>query len=57
MEPETQAAAASAPAAENLSLIARAIAIFTRPAHAWAGLETRARWWFPMLLILVFVVI
>ena len=30
----------------------RAAAIFTRPAAAWSGLETRAQWWVPMLIML-----
>jgi len=38
----------------SLSLLQRTVAVFTRPAEAWAGLETRAQWWFPMLLLLVF---
>jgi len=34
----------------SLGLWARSVAIFVRPAQAWAGLETRTQWWFPMLL-------
>lgn len=34
----------------TLGLWTRAVAIFTRPAEAWTGLETRSQWWFPMLL-------
>jgi hypothetical protein len=33
-----------------LSLWARVGAIFARPSQAWSGLETHARWWFPLLL-------
>jgi hypothetical protein len=33
-----------------LSLGARTIAVFARPARAWAGLERRGQWWFPLLL-------
>jgi hypothetical protein len=36
-----------------LSIWQRTAAVFTRPAHAWGGLETRAQWWFPLLVILV----
>jgi hypothetical protein len=43
----------SAPAAPIPSLWERVIAVYTRPALAWAGLETRAQWWFPMTLLLV----
>ena len=37
--------------AETLSPWARAFAIFARPASAWVGLETRAQWWFPLLIV------
>lgn len=43
--------AASSPG--GLSLFARVVAIFVRPASAWGGLETRVQWWFPVLLVLV----
>jgi hypothetical protein len=36
-----------------MSLIERFVAVFTRPSHAWGGLETRAQWWFPMLVLAV----
>ena len=42
----------SAPERAGLSPFARAIAIFTNPSGAWAGLERQAQWWFPLLLIL-----
>jgi hypothetical protein len=35
----------------TLSPIARAVAIFVRPAQAWDGLQDRVQWWFPMLLM------
>ncbi len=38
-------------AAAAPGLFARAIRVFVRPAAAWAGLESRAAWWFPMLLV------
>ena len=37
-----------APAAARPSPGARAIAIFVRPASAWAGLDRGAQWWFPL---------
>lgn len=37
----------------SLSIGQRIIAIFTRPAHAWGGLETRVQWWVPLLIFLV----
>ena len=33
----------------GLSIGARVIAVFARPTQAWAGLETRPQWWFPMI--------
>jgi len=38
------------PAAPGPGLWARVAAVFVRPARAWDGLESRALWWFPMLL-------
>ncbi len=39
----------SAPA-PGMSLGARFVAVFARPSQAWAGLEKRGQWWFPLLL-------
>jgi hypothetical protein len=39
--------------AGTLSLGQRALAVFSNPSRAWAGLETRAQWWFPLLLMIV----
>ncbi|HYM82427.1 MAG TPA: YIP1 family protein [Candidatus Limnocylindria bacterium] len=39
--------------APSLSVWERTAAIFARPAHAWGGLETRAQWWFPLLVMMV----
>lgn len=36
-----------------LSLFARLIAVFARPAHAWGGLRGRVQWWFPVLVTLL----
>ncbi len=38
----------------SLSLWARSIAVFVRPTSAWTGLQTRAQWWFPLLVMIVF---
>src|SRR5262249_16988784 len=35
------------------SLVGRAVAIFARPSQAWGGLEARAVWWFPLLVMLL----
>ena len=32
----------------------RLAAIFTRPSTAWAGLETKGQWWFPLAILIVF---
>jgi Yip1 domain len=55
MEPvaETGAAPAAGATANSLSPGARIAAIFTRPAAAWSGLETRTQWWIPLLLFVV----
>ena len=44
----------AAGAAPPLSVGQRIAAIFARPAHAWGGLETRAQWWIPLLIVLAF---
>ncbi len=53
MEPVAETAATASPqsASAPMSPVARAIAIFTRPTQAWSGLETRAQWWFPTLIV------
>jgi hypothetical protein len=33
-----------------MSILSRSVAVFARPAQAWAGLERRGQWWFPLLL-------
>lgn len=37
----------------DLSLPQRALAIFSRPAAAWSGLDRRVGWWFPMAILVV----
>jgi hypothetical protein len=49
--PLTAAAGGALAAPESSSLIARTIAVFVRPAHAWNGLERHVQWWFPMLVV------
>ncbi len=51
--PMPDAAPVPAHAEPGLSPLQRAVAVFTRPASAWGGLEARAQWWFPMLVLLV----
>ena len=41
---------------EGLSVLQRAIAIFTRPGQAWVGLRERAQWWFPVLIMMILAV-
>jgi hypothetical protein len=36
----------------TLSPFERLVFVFARPAQAWSGLESRAQWWFPLLLML-----
>ena len=57
MEPQPLEAVpppASTDAGPSLSVFQRAVAIFTRPTAAWSGLTTRAQWWFPLLVMVVF---
>lgn len=42
-----------APATTTMSPWTRFGAIFARPAEAWAGLDTHAQWWFPLLVMIV----
>jgi hypothetical protein len=49
---EMTATPAVAAAEPPLSVGQRIAAIFTRPAHAWGGLETRVQWWIPLLIFL-----
>ncbi len=51
LQPEAPTSAAAP--APRFSLFSRAVAIFARPASAWSGLEERAQWWFPLLVIIV----
>lgn len=44
---------ASTDTGPSLSLVQRAVAVFTRPGSAWGGLASRAQWWFPLLVMLV----
>jgi len=51
MTETTAAPAVGAPPAEpSLSIGQRIGAVFTRPAHAWGGLDTRVQWWAPVLI-------
>ena len=44
---------ASPPATPGPSLAARTLRVFARPFQAWEGLENRATWWFPLVLVCV----
>ena len=35
----------------SLSVLQRAVAIFSRPSAAWSGLRTRGQWWFPLIIM------
>ena len=45
-----QTTIAPAETSESMSPLARAVAIFVRPAQAWGGLREHAQWWIPLLL-------
>ena len=46
--------AVPAPAAEpGMSVLARTVAVFARPASAWSGLKERAQWWFPVVVMVI----
>jgi hypothetical protein len=36
-----------------MSLGARTVAVFARPARAWTGLERKGQWWFPLLIVVL----
>jgi hypothetical protein len=38
---------------ESMSIWSRSWAVFARPGQAWAGLERRGQWWFPLVLCIV----
>ena len=50
METTTQPLAPSTAPEPEFSLWGRLVAVFARPGQAWAGLERRGQWWFPLLL-------
>jgi hypothetical protein len=53
IETPDSGAVVAPPAAATPSPWARAAAIFARPAGAWTGLEARAQWWFPLLIMVI----
>jgi Yip1 domain len=55
-EIEETTEAGAPPQAPTMSPMQRAVAIFARPAGAWEGLEGKAQWWFPLLVVLIFTV-
>jgi hypothetical protein len=50
---ETVPAAAPAGVGPSLSVVQRAVAVFARPTAAWSGLESRAQWWFPLVIMMI----
>jgi hypothetical protein len=50
MESMTQTPTGTAPPEPVMSILSRSVAVFARPAQAWAGLERRGQWWFPLVL-------
>jgi len=42
---------------DSPSPFARAVRIFVRPTQAWGGLQTRAQWWFPLAVLMLFSVL
>lgn len=34
-----------------VSILQRAVAIFSRPTAAWSGLRSRSQWWFPLVIL------
>jgi len=57
METMTQPLTATAQPEPTLSIWSRSVAMFARPAQAWAGLERRGQWWFPLVLCVLVSVI
>lgn len=55
--PSESGASGPLPAASMPSVWERSVRVFVQPQKAWEGLETHARWWFPMLVIVAIQVI
>ncbi len=55
MESITQPQTPAVAPPPGLSLGSRLVALFARPTQAWAGLEKRGQWWFPLLITIVVV--
>lgn len=53
MEASTHPSPPPASEAPSLHPLERAVTVFVRPNAAWAGLEQRAQFWFPLLLMMV----
>ena len=53
METTTQPLTAAALAEPTMSIWSRSVAVFSRPAQAWTGLERRGQWWFPLVLCIL----
>jgi hypothetical protein len=53
METTTEPQTPAAQPESTMSILERSVAVFARPAEAWAGLGRRGQWWFPLLLSVV----
>jgi hypothetical protein len=49
MEMTTQPLSVNTQPESEMSIWSRSLAMFARPAHAWAGLERKGKWWFPLV--------
>jgi hypothetical protein len=57
METTTQPPVTAAQPEPVMSLWGRSMAVFSRPAQAWTGLERKGQWWFPLVLCVLVSVI
>ena len=57
METVTQPLTAPVEPGPVVSIWSRSVAVFARPGQAWAGLERKGQWWFPLLVCAVVSVI
>jgi hypothetical protein len=53
MEMTTQSAAIAERPEPAMSILSRSVAVFARPDQAWAGLDRRGQWWFPLALCIL----
>jgi len=53
METMTQPLTAPTVPEPGFSIWSRSVAVFARPTQAWAGLEHKGQWWFPLVLCIL----